>query len=87
MTIEELRERINDVDAQLVSVLNERLELAGRVGEYKAERGLPVLDEGREAAVLQKISDKSGRFSEQNMAVYKEIIRQSRLLQEKIKKN
>ena len=87
MTIEELRSRISEIDNQLLTLLTERMEISCLVGEYKAEHNVPVLDEGREVAIIRGVEEKSERFSEQNTAVYKEIMHQSRGLQQKIKKN
>ena len=49
-----LREKVERVDAELVTLLAERVELARQVGEHKRESGLALLDAKREAAVLRR---------------------------------
>ena len=52
MELSELRQEIDRIDAQLVQLFLERLEVTGRVGEYKLRQGLPVLDPEREKRVI-----------------------------------
>lgn len=49
-----LRERINEIDEQMVSLFKERMDTVSSVAEYKKEKGLPVLDSSREKAILDK---------------------------------
>jgi chorismate mutase len=55
LTIEELRNRIDVVDEQLVRLLNVRVACAVEVGKLKHEAGLPVYQPDREAQVLAKV--------------------------------
>jgi chorismate mutase/prephenate dehydratase len=50
-----LREQINTVDEQLLSLLNKRAELALAIGAVKAASGQPVYDPAREDAVFTKL--------------------------------
>lgn len=54
-----LRQRISQVDEELIRLLDERRRLVVEVGRRKASRGLPVLDPGREAAVVRKVARKA----------------------------
>ena len=54
--LDSLRTQINQVDKQVVSLLEERFKLVRAVGEYKRTRHLAVLDEKREAVVLQNVA-------------------------------
>jgi chorismate mutase/prephenate dehydrogenase len=49
-----LREQIDDVDQQLVSLLAKRLALVAQVGDIKSEHGLPIYVPEREVAMLEK---------------------------------
>ncbi|GAA5218453.1 bifunctional chorismate mutase/prephenate dehydrogenase [Corallincola platygyrae] len=49
-----LRDKIDDVDQQLLKLLAERLQLVAEVGEVKSEHGLPIYVPSREAAMLAK---------------------------------
>jgi len=52
--LDELRRRIEEVDAELVRLIGERRTLVIEVGRVKASLGLPVLDPTREAAVVRR---------------------------------
>ena len=47
----EIREQIDRIDARIARLFEERMEACGRIGRIKKEKGLQVLDEGREAEV------------------------------------
>ena len=55
MTIEELRSRIDVIDAQLVRLLNVRVACAVEVGRLKHEAGVPIYQPDREAQVLARV--------------------------------
>ena len=55
MTLEELRERIDVLDRQLVELLNERARAAQMVGHLKAATSLPVYEPNREKKVYAKM--------------------------------
>jgi chorismate mutase/prephenate dehydratase len=50
-----LREKVERLDTELVSLLARRVALARDVGAYKRDSGLATLDAKREAAVLRRI--------------------------------
>ena len=52
--LEEARRIINEVDAQMADLFVRRMRASEMVYEYKKEVGLPIRDEKREAAVLQR---------------------------------
>ena len=47
------RDEIAAIDRELVSLLRKRVDLGLRTGVVKREMGLPILDPGREAAVIR----------------------------------
>jgi len=49
-----LRDKIDDVDQQLVDLLAQRLALVAEVGDIKSEHGLPIYVPERETAMLEK---------------------------------
>jgi prephenate dehydrogenase len=51
--IREVRQRIDDVDHEIVRLIAQRTELAERAGKAKAELGRPILDPAREKALLE----------------------------------
>lgn len=54
-TIDELRERIDALDRQLVALLSERAACALAVGRLKEQAGLPIYQPVREAEVLANV--------------------------------
>lgn len=58
--LKELRQEIDAIDRQLVELFCRRMDVTRRVGQYKAARGLPVLDQARERAVLQEKGELAG---------------------------
>jgi chorismate mutase len=53
--LESLRDRIDELDATLVEILNKRACLAMEVGTWKRARGIAVYDGGREQRILEKV--------------------------------
>ena len=81
-SLEEIRGQIDQIDRQMVDLFKARMEAAAQVAEYKAERGLPVLDTGRERALLSKIGDQAGEeLADYAQSVYRTILAASRSYQ------
>ena len=55
LTIEELRNRIDVIDEQLVRLLNVRVACAVEVGRLKHEAGVPIYQPDRAAQVLSGV--------------------------------
>ena len=54
--LEKARKIINEVDKEMADLFSKRMEAVRLVAEHKAEHGLPILDTGREEAVVEKNS-------------------------------
>lgn len=54
--LEEARKIINEVDAEMAELFIKRMRAAELVAEHKMEFGLPILDQKREDAVIEKNS-------------------------------
>ena len=52
--LEKARKIINDVDAQMAELFVRRMRAAEMVYEHKKQFGLPILDQARENAVIEK---------------------------------
>lgn len=52
--IEEYRKKIDEIDEQLIKLLEERLDISVKIGEYKKKNNLDVLDKKREELVIEK---------------------------------
>ena len=55
--LDSLRGAIDEVDRQIVSLFERRMAITQKVGEYKKEIGMPVLDAQREREVIAKKLD------------------------------
>ena len=51
--LQQYREEIDRIDRQMVELFRQRMAVTAQVGQYKLERGIPVLDAVRERQVLQ----------------------------------
>ncbi len=54
--LEKARKTINDIDVDMAKLFEKRMDAAKKVGEYKKEHGLQVLDPAREAQLINKNS-------------------------------
>ncbi|GEN50792.1 chorismate mutase [Alkalibacterium pelagium] len=52
--LDQCREEIDLIDQQLTALFEKRMETVLKVGEYKKAHNLPILDAGREEAVIKK---------------------------------
>jgi len=81
-SLEEIRGQIDQIDRQMVDLFKARMEAAAQVAEYKLEKGLPVLDAGRERALLGKIGDQAGEeLADYAQSMYRTILAASRSYQ------
>ena len=55
MDLLELRGRIDVIDAEIVNLYEQRMEICRQVAEYKISTGKKVLDRQREAEKLEKV--------------------------------
>lgn len=56
MDLSDYRKQINEIDAQLVKLFEQRMEVSKNIAAYKKEHDLPTRDPKREEEVLQKHS-------------------------------
>ena len=57
MELNELRERIDRVDRQLIQLLEQRMDVAADIAAWKQAAGAPVLDAAREEVKLAAVAD------------------------------
>ncbi len=65
--IYELRERIDEIDEEILSLLDERVMVAKKIGRVKREKDLSITDSDREEVVLER--------ADPYREVFKEIIK------------
>jgi chorismate mutase len=57
--VRELRERVDEVDRELIRALNERARIVQEIMALKAEVGAPVYDPKREEEILQRVVEQN----------------------------
>ena len=81
--IKTIREKIDMSDREIFQLLINRLNAVRDIGEIKKQEGLPILDEGREQAIYNKIdslfSEKEATFLKN---IYQSIITESKKAEE-----
>ncbi len=82
-SLQELREQLDEVDAQIVKLYEERMRICGQVGEYKVETGRKVFDRQREKEKLQDVAGRvSSAFDKKGIQeLYQQLMSMSRKLQ------
>lgn len=55
--VQELRERIDEVDVRLIRDLNERARIVQELARIKAEAGVPIFDPKREEEILRRVTE------------------------------
>ena len=90
LNLNDFRNKIDEIDENIVKLLLERFAVVKDIAEYKKERGLDVLQKAREAEVLKKIADKiesiedNGEYKNYILDIYAGIFEASKSLQRKI---
>ena len=76
MDLNEMRDKIDGIDRQIVSLLNQRYEIVREVGRWKQEHNLPIYVPEREKALLEKLSSlNQGPMLKSTLyAIYREIM-------------
>jgi chorismate mutase/prephenate dehydratase len=83
LRLERLRRGIDTVDDRILALLNERALLARDVARVKAVESLPIYNPEREREVMDRLAARATSFpSESVFAVYREVIRACRAVQE-----
>ncbi|MGA7119316.1 MAG: prephenate dehydratase [Polyangiaceae bacterium] len=86
MALDNLRERIDDLDDRILKLLDERARVVGEVARVKREANLPTYDPERERMVLDRLAARAGPFpAEAIRAVYREVMSACLALEQPIK--
>ena len=56
MDIEDIRQKINRLDSELLRIFNERAALALEIGHLKKQRDLPIYDPKREKLIFERMT-------------------------------
>jgi chorismate mutase len=83
MKLEDWRKEIDSIDAEIVRLVSQRAKIAQKIGVLKATAGLPIVDSGREDAILRNavLKNQGVLTNEAIVRVFRGIIRESRQIQ------
>ena len=60
MEIQELRQRIDEIDAELVRLFTQRMGISAQIADYKKEHNLPIYVPSREREILKDVAQMAG---------------------------
>ncbi|MDO5573120.1 MAG: chorismate mutase [bacterium] len=88
MELEELRKKLDAIDAQLTALTEQRLNICEQVAEYKILHGRPVLDAERERQKIQSVRAlvTDERYQDAVEHLFTQIMADSRALQTELMK-
>ena len=82
LDLQEIRLRLDAIDAELSALREKRRETVTLVAAYKKERGMPILDAAREEKILEKVRERVGQeIAPYAAEVYRKILEMSRAYQ------
>ena len=81
--LEEIRERLEVCDKQIVSVLEDRMDIIKEIMEYKKENGLPILQPEQEKRQRKMLKEhvKENTYKEEILDIFTYIVENSRKIQ------
>ena len=84
--LENLRERIDTIDKELIALFEERMDVVNDIAEYKIKNNLPILNQSREDIVISKVKSivKNKDYTDSAIDFIKDIMEISKKFQQKI---
>lgn len=86
--LQKLRQAIDSIDSKLLELLQERFEKTNAVADIKKQGNIPVFDPQREKELFQGLRTKAkvlGLPEDVVLAIFEQIVHQSRRMQERRK--
>lgn len=86
--LEQARQDINHINHQLVALLEQRFTAVTKVNDYKVAHQLPILDQQREQAILDEVTDQVADSAKAPFiaTIFQEIMHQSRHYEQTLRK-
>ncbi|MDR2707396.1 MAG: chorismate mutase [Nitrososphaerota archaeon] len=75
--LQTLRKCVDEIDSQILKALRDRVTVCQKIGEYKKQHGLPVLDQIREREIFNKVREEAVKFELEPARIetlYREIV-------------
>ena len=89
MDIEDWREKIDEVDTQILELINKRSKFSIKIGEIKTDKGIPIHSPEREKIIMKRMQQENpGPLSDDRvLRIFERIIDESRNLEKDIAKD
>lgn len=81
MNLEQVRNKIDEIDEQLISLLIKRMNCSLEVADIKKAQNLPVFHPEREKKIFEKVKSKSGKYGDYFTEIYRLLMECSRAVQ------
>jgi chorismate mutase len=85
--INQLREKLDEIDIEILELLRERIDIVKRIGLIKKRLNLPIIDENREEEVYEnaaKFALKHDLDNIQIKSIFREIVSLSKKVQNEL---
>ena len=82
--IKKLRERIDEIDEEIIQLLKKRMGRSKEVGKLKEELHIPVEDKKREKEIIDRLTKKAGKnlSEEELIRIFTSVFKSSKQVQE-----
>jgi chorismate mutase/prephenate dehydrogenase len=85
--LDELRERVRELDSEIISLIGKRIEITKKIGGKKAEQGIPLQNREIEKSVIQnavRVAHGLGVSEALVKSIMQQLVTESRIQQERI---
>ncbi|ETO98838.1 chorismate mutase [Lachnoanaerobaculum sp. MSX33] len=84
--LENLRERIDTIDKELIALFEERMNVVNDIAKYKIKNNLPILNQNREDIVISKAKAivKNKEYTDSAIDFIKDIMEISKKFQQNL---
>ena len=76
--MEALRNQIDDLDIEIIKLLDKRIEICKKVGEFKKQNNIPITHSKREDEIVNRLSTISELSKDEIASLYEIIFRISK---------
>ena len=84
--LENLREKIDTIDKEMIALFEKRMDIVADIAAYKIKNNLPILNQNREDIVISKVKAivKNKDYTDSAIDFIKDIMEISKKFQQKI---
>ena len=84
--LENLREKIDTIDKEMIALFEKRMDIVADIAAYKIKNNLPVLNQNREYIVVSKVKStvKNKDYADSATKLIKDIMEISKKFQQKL---